>query len=421
MIEAATDSQIAHVPDAITKIKDAFDIFESQSELLQASYEDLKRNLAASNRDLNRKNRALSTKVEELNHMSSRLQCLLESLSDGVLVVNRDLRIERCNAAAKTMLNLEYSLIAGRKYSEVVNGLGNIKLLNAAVNMGISFLDEQRVYENEDGSKVHMIASITPIWGNDGEVLGAVEVLRDVTRLRRLEERINAQKRLAALGEMAASVAHEIRNPLGTIEGFARLLKRDLDGQPDHLALANKIVEGVQNLNYVITNLLTYARPMYLQYEIIDVAPFLEEILELLDDTAKRDGVEVCLKEIPKDLLVGADKRQLRQVLLNLCINGIQACPGDNQGGKVSFWAERRMDKVAFVVADNGCGISENDKPQIFDPFFTKKEGGTGLGLSLSHKIISAHGGDLTFSSEHGAGASFEVLLPCDAAVKEGY
>lgn len=397
------------VSDAVLKIKSAFEVFDSQSALLQSSYEDLKTNLAKSHMELNFKNMELSEKVLELREMSSRLQCILESLTDGVLVVDDNLRVERCNPAAEALLGLPREKIEGRLYEEIMNGLGNVARLNSAMKSNNSFLDDQRVHVDADGVEVVVLASAAPIQSQNGEVIGVVEVLRDVTELRMLEEKVNCQKRMAALGEMAASVAHEIRNPLGTIEGFARLLKRDLEDQPDHLRLASKIVEGAQNLNYVITNLLTYARPMNLNNESFAVTRLLSEVRDLMVDRASRAGVRVAVNETTEPLSCEGDICQLRHVLVNLGMNAIEAC---SEGGHVSISSFRRSGRSVFSVTDDGLGMSKGDLQRIFDPFFTKKQGGTGLGLSLCHKIVSAHGGEIQVASEPGCGSVFEVILP---------
>ena len=220
------------------------------------------------------------------------------------------------------------------------------------------------------------------------------------------------QKRMAALGEMAASVAHEIRNPLGTIEGFARLLRKDLDGenQTTHSRMASKIIEGTQNLNYVITSLLTYVRPMALNCEIFDVSVLLESTEELLLGTARQLGVKLVVSK-QTGSVKSADIRQIRQVLVNLGRNAIEAC--DRKDGEVTISCDLGLRETVISVIDNGHGIAEEDMPHLFDPFFTRKEGGTGLGLALSHKIVAAHGGEITIKRKDGQrGVVAMVRLP---------
>jgi PAS domain S-box-containing protein len=408
--QAAVKGGHENMRQVLVRIRSAFEHFDSQSVLLQSSFDSLKRDLAETNRQLNEKNRELVGKVEELQVVSSRLHCILESLADGVLVVNDRLMVERCNAAAENMLSMERSAIEGCSYAEIMNGLGNIEALRAAISCGQTLLDEQRSCTNPKGHKVVVLASVAPVRTTGGVVLGAVEVLRDVTQVRLLEERMQHQKRMAALGEMATSVAHEIRNPLGTIEGFARLLKGDLERarHADHARLAGKIIEGAQNLNYVITNLLTYARPMSVQYDPFDVASLLNSVSDMLAGLAEQARVRIDFRLPSPPLTIHGDIRHLRQVLVNLGRNAIEASP---KGGEVIMEAVLRRREVVFSVTDSGCGIGPEDLPRVFDPFFTRKEGGTGLGLSLCHKIVAAHGGEISISSVVNHGTTVKVVL----------
>ena len=396
-------------PDVLLRIRNAFELFDNQSALLRSSFDSLKQDLARANAQLQEKNRALSGKVEELQQMSSRLYCILESLADGVLVVNTLHYVERCNPAAESLLGLSRTAIEGRPYASLNHGLVDPSELRAALETGRMILDKQRSAVDARGRRTIVLASVAPIRSPTGSILGVVEVLRDVSQLRGLEERVQHQKRMAALGEMAAGVAHEIRNPLGTIEGFARLLRRDLEGQSEPTRLASKIIEGAQNLNYVITNLLAYARPMTLQVERFEAQVLLSSVREFLEECAGQHGVQVQVRPATEGLEVQGDIRQLRQVLINLGRNAVEACA---RGGLVGLQAEARGGDAIFTVTDNGCGISPEDIASMFDPFFTRKEGGTGLGLSLCHKIVEAHGGEITVNSEVGAGTRMSVVLP---------
>ena len=397
------------MPTAVASIREAFGVFELQSAVLRQSYESLKRDLAEANHQLNLKNAALSAKVLELGEVSGRLECVLESLTDGVLVIDRNLRVERCNAAAATLLGRERCQVEGALYAEVTQGMGNAAAIHDALERGCSIMGQPRAHTDSDGYTVELLAGVVPIRTPDGSVPGAVEVLQDVTALRRLEATANNRERMAALGEMAASVAHEIRNPLGTIEGFARLLKRDTEGQPNTHRLASRIVEGAQNLNYVITNLLTYARPMSLTCEPFPVERLLNETREVLADKAARAGIALAICASDGDFQAHGDVRQLRQVLLNLGMNAIEACQAQ---GHVEIEARRSGRTVRYIVTDNGSGIAPADKERVFDPFFTRKDSGTGLGLSLCHKIVALHNGQISVESTPGAGTRFEVLIP---------
>ena len=401
-----TDGQL------LAGIKKAFDLFDEQSGLLQRSFESLKKDLARANEQLNEKNAALSEKVDELHQMTGRLQCILESIGDGVLVVDPNLCVERTNPAFLNLLEKKKKEVERRAYSDVMEELGNPKAIQDAIRKGSVVLDQERVRKTGEHSIV-VLASVAPVRSTDGEIIGAVEVLRDITPLRLLQEKMQHQQRIAALGEMAASVAHEIRNPLGTIEGFARLLKSDLDkdGLEHHSRMATKIIAGVTNLNYVITNLLTYARPLSLQNDTFDVSLLLTSVEDLLSSLAAQNHVTLELTHTGKLHTATGDIRQLRQVLVNLGRNAIEACAG-RENGRVTIRSDIKKRSAVFTVTDTGCGIPKKDINHIFDPFFTRKDAGTGLGLSLCHKIVTAHGGEITAESQVGAGATFTVTIP---------
>lgn len=392
-----------------TPIREAFELFDLQSRQLQAAYQNLKQDLARSNEALQERNQELTAKIQELRQVSSRLESVIESMTDGLLVVQPDHRIDRCNSSAEAMLGRERIAIEQTFFDDVIELGDAAAALHQVLAGGRPVLDRSWSVRHESGESRSLLVSIAPVTAPDGSVLGALCNLRDVTELRRLEKRLHSRERLAALGEMAASVAHEIRNPLGTIEGFARLLKRDLADQPDHLRLAERIVEGAQNLNYVISNLLTYARPMRLHVTDVSLQRLFMVCQETLSDRAGRAGVLLDMEMPGADLRVRADERQLAQVLLNLGINAIEACEAES--GRVEIKAKSGQCSVLVTVQDNGCGMDKTQMEKVFDPFFTSKEGGTGLGLSLTKKIVDAHGGDITIASEAGIGSTFTVTL----------
>ena len=393
-----------------TPIKEAFELFDRQSRQLQEAYQSLKRDLAHSNETLQIRNRELTSKIQELRQVSSRLESVIESMTDGLLVVGLDRRIERCNTSSEQILGKPRGEIESADFERIILLDEANEALSSVIGGGPPVLDRSWLATHADGETRSLLVSVAPVTAPDGSVLGAICNLRDVTELRRLEKQLHSRERLAALGEMAASVAHEIRNPLGTIEGFARLLRRDLAAMPDHLRLAERIVEGAQNLNYVISNLLTYARPMHLQITGVSMGRLFSVCRETLLDRAARAGAELDIQDPPSVLVARGDERQLAQVLLNLGINAIEACAPN--AGRVRIEASGGRQSAVFRVLDNGCGMDEAKVEKIFDPFFTTKEGGTGLGLSLTKKIVDAHGGEITIDSEPGKGSTFTVTLP---------
>lgn len=393
----------------LASLREAFNLFDNHSRVLQTTFDTLRNELAKANQELSDKNMALSQKVDELQQLSSRLQCVLESLTDGVLVVGESLVVERCNPVAARLLNATRESIEGQAYPDVNRHLSNVDAIRAAIRDGQTLRDEPRRCPDARGGWSEVLASVAPIRSPSGAILGAIEVLRDVTEFHALTARLHHQERMAALGEMAASVAHEIRNPLGTIEGFARLLRRDLESQPDPRRLADKIVEGAQNLNYVITNLLTYVRPMSLQYEVFDVNKLMASVAEALVVSATTKHVTVTIPPIESAITLNADIRQLRQVLLNVGLNAIEACPS---GGQVSLTAARLDRDMRFTIRDTGCGMDAETRERMFDPFFTTKQAGTGLGLSLCHKIVTGHSGRFEVVSELNQGTVIDIILP---------
>lgn len=406
----AVESAETHDLATIESVREAFAVFERQSHQLEVAYRSLEQDLAVANRELQDRNVALTDTVGALQAVSSRLESVIESLTDGLLVVDPDGVVMRCNAVACRILERERDAVEGMPIFGLVTDAEAPEALRRVLAGGDALVDQSWCIDDDADSR-YLRYSLAPVSGPGGDVLGAVCNVRDVTDLRRLEKRVESNKRLAALGEMAASVAHEIRNPLGTIEGFARLLRRDLADMPDHLRLAERIVAGAQNLNYVISNLLTYVRPMHLQETDVAVSRLLQACRETLEDRAGQVSVALALPGVAAlaGVMVRGDERQLAQALLNIGINAIEACEPD---GAVAITVERRRAAVVIRIQDTGCGMTPDAIGRVFDPFFTAKEGGTGLGLSLTRKIIDAHGGEIEIESAPGRGSTFSVILP---------
>jgi PAS domain S-box-containing protein len=424
-LEATMDS-IAVSPDAaddvvrapglttaggIEELAEAFERFTQKAAKLQASYSKLKRHVSAVNRELEEKNRTLRHKIDELDATRAYLNNVLESMGSGVIAVDQDGRITTFNAAAEYMTGFRRDEVLGCLYREVFperdEGCAAILL---SLETDAPHVFKERTLQRQDGRAVPVGVSSSPLSDGNGAISGALEIFHDLTEVRRLEERIRRADRLAALGEMAATVAHEIRNPLGGIEGFAALLERDLGETPAQCEMARQIVQGTRSLNRIVTGLLDFTRPVELRLRCANLSEVVDAALAVAEQEmrAAHPGVSV-IREFPGETTVTIDPEQIYGVVLNLARNAWQALGAD---GRIDVTIEARGDEaVALRVRDTGCGMTEETRRRLFSPFFTTKQTGTGLGLSIVRKIIEAHGGTIEVETAPGQGTTFTVVL----------
>lgn len=250
---------------------------------------------------------------------------------------------------------------------------------------------------------------VTVLKYEDGSSRGEIMLLRDITELRQLKDEIARSQRLASLGNLAAGVAHEIRNPLSSIKGFATYFRERLSSQQD-AETAEIMIQEVDRLNRVIQQLLQFARPKPPDKRILSLNQILAEGVEVIGGTVEKKGVSLTVN-LPKDNIeIYADGDQIKQVLWNLCLNALDATA---QGGQININLARTEDNQALItVADTGRGIAEADIPHLFDPYFTTKSSGTGLGLAIVHRIVEAHGGEIRIDSILEKGSSFHLYFP---------
>ncbi len=247
--------------------------------------------------------------------------------------------------------------------------------------------------------------------GEDSSFFGHVFVFRDLTEVRRLQQEVERSRRLAALGSLAAGVAHEIRNPLSSVKGFATYFGERLKDDPKDRETANTMIQEVERLDRVIGQLLEFARPSHLKIRSVRLVDLIQHSLKLIEGDARNRNVEVK-SVIPSDLpTIQLDPDRMSQVLLNLYLNSIQAM---NDGGtlKVEVSRDETRKQTKIAIADSGRGIDPGDKERIFDPYFTTKPDGTGLGLAIVHKIIEAHRGDIKTESRPGLGTTITIIVP---------
>ncbi len=265
--------------------------------------------------------------------------------------------------------------------------------------------------QNEAGASHTLQLNRLSIVDREKRPLGTLLLMQDLSQVKKLEEELRRNERLAALGKMAAGVAHELRNPLSSIKGLALVLRSRFNEANQDRETADILVQEVERLNRSISELLDYARPQSLQKKAVDIRELLHKAVSLIRIDAEAAGVNLTSSFQANLPTVQADEDKLTQVFLNLLINAIQAM--DEEGGKLNVQVGATDRKVEIVVTDTGCGISKEDLSHVFDPYFTTKPAGTGLGMAMSAKIIEEHGGEISLRSKVGQGTTVVVEIPC--------
>jgi PAS domain S-box-containing protein len=388
----------------------SFRHFNEAAANLNLAYQRLEEKLADLTQQLEEKDKQLYGRLRELDRVTRYLNSLVESLSSGVVAIDLDGKITIFNRAAANMVGISAESAIGKLYLDVLSAEG----LPCGALQTLMSGPELRGLERELAGGCAKVKSQT-IWVVDsfGDRIGVMELFDDVTVLRSLEERLQQQKTLSALGEMAAGVAHELRNPLAGIGGFAAILKDELAEDERLGKMAGNIVQGVKNLDRVASNLLFLTRQTTLQPENLDLKNVISETCELLGSEAVHTGLHVAIEaHLPKENVpVYLDPMLIRLILTNLGRNAMQAVKDD---GCVTFRLTWKLlsNRIDIEVADNGAGISAENLAKLFSPFFTTKDSGTGLGLAQVKKAVELHRGEIKVESEVSKGSSFKVTLP---------
>ncbi len=327
---------------------------------------------------------------------------ILRSMTSGVLTTNLEGCVEVINPAGAAMLGADPSALAGRRAADLLP-------------IGLDPIDLDPVDRGEgeatraDGSSFPIGWSGSALLDASGARLGQLVVFQDLTELNSLREKAAQAERLAALGRLAAGLAHEIRNPLGSISGSVEMVREANELQEEDRRLLTLVLGEVDRLNDLVTTMLDIGRPRELELASFDLASLAAEVARVAEaDAGPR--VRVVIPSAPVE--VSADHAQIRQVLWNLVKNARQLSPADREVRvEVARDAEGRP---TFSVADEGPGIAPDDRARLFDMFYTKRRHGIGLGLALARQIVQAHRGEITVESQPGHGALFTVVLPAE-------
>lgn len=393
-------------------LQQSFENFNVATASLKQAYANLEKKFENINRELEIKNLELEKTITEKEEMKDYLQNILESLTNGVIVTDREEKIQRVNRCAGIFAEVEENNVQGKHISILFDNL-------SPENWKDIFFPE---YSKGGGHKIKLKGRTLEIFGSpvtarNGETLGNVFILRDITRIERLEDMAKRSEKFASMGEMAANIAHEIRNPLGSIELFASLLMKDLKEKKDRDRVA-QIVTSVRNMDNKISNLLLFTETKVPHLECVNINEVLKETLFFAEQLASQGSISLDYNLAEGDAFVIGDAEMLKQVFLNIILNGIQAMPdGGNLYMETGFSdVDKAMPNVTpfleIIFTDSGIGILEEDLPKIFDPFFSTREGTSGLGLAIVHNIIDMHRGAIHVERGKSGGTVFTVLLP---------
>ena len=381
---------------------EAFRTFTLASTSLESTFGQLQARVRRLTEELEVKNLELQQSLREKQEAQEYLRTILEKLPCGVFVLEESGEMTLCNPMAAEVLR-EARGEAGRFRSD------ELRDLFAASAEGKR--EETEITLSAGGEKKVLATSGTPLEDDHGRSLGTLHIIRDVTEVKALEEKNQRGERLAAMGEMAAELAHEIRNPLGSIDIFASLLTRECTG--DARNWAENIRIGARSLNTIVSNMLHFTGPLSPVFAEIDIHEILQELGNFCEQMIRQRGVRWEIELAADCSIIRGDRDLIKQLVLNLIFNAMKAMPAEGslavRTRNVAGKNQRR--RLELRVEDTGIGIQPEHLDKIFDRFFTTNKSGTGLGLSIVNQIVESHSGEIRVESEVNRGTVFTILF----------
>ncbi len=328
---------------------------------------------------------------------------VFNSMPVGLITVDQQGHLVSCNQLAEELTKVELLKSQGRSLKQILPEWPESVFSGRQDLRNLQFTGCRK-----DGRRIPVKISSSRLRSSDGRELGRVLIFQDMSQIKDMEARLERSRRLAALGKMAAGIAHEIRNPLGTLKGFAQYFKDQAGNNPESREYADIMIGEVDRLNHIISALLQFARPREPEIKTISGREILEQAVRLLDADFKKQAI---VPEIIADnnSQFAADPDLILQVLINLLKNSLAASgPKDN----ITLISTQDDNSITLTVKDSGKGMNPEEKEKMFDPFFTTRKTGTGLGLAVSYQIIEQHSGRFEVESRPGRGTIIRIILP---------
>jgi len=375
---------------SVELLNEAFQNFTMASKSLETYYALLQEKVRYLSTELEKKNQELQSALAEAERNKDYLNAILYNLEEVIIVLSPDAKVTMMNKSAERLFGISIADVTGKAFADL--------------DFSITEENTESILSVK-GRKYNVIFSSSPIVDSQNILKGTVILIRDITKLRELEIQHERNQRLIAMGEMAAKIVHEIRNPLCSMELFSSMLENELDEGPQK-ELARGVSSGIHSLNTILTNMLLFAKPHKLTMKTMLLDKVVEDSLTFLTPFMKSRDIRIR-KSLPEAEIFG-DAALLRQVFINIGINAIQSMP---DSGELDICIKNNGKLFVAEVRDNGEGIASDDLEKIFNPFFSTKDSGTGLGLTIASKIMQAHNGFITVESEKGKGSTFSLTF----------
>ena len=354
--------------------------------------------------EVRKRGKELSKTREDFSRLEAFNRDVIQSIQSGLLTINLKEHITFLNKAGEDILGINLSQYKNRPLADLF------------LNLYKDFHEELRsrmemAFVRPDGEEIRLGLSISSLKDHRGEKVGQIIIFQDLTHIKEMEETMQRSEKLATIGQLAAGIAHEIRNPLASISGAIQLLNDEQEKGESTQRLMEIILAESGRLNRLITDFLLYAQPPKLNKKKVDIGALVESTLEVFSRSPQWTTGIKLEKSIQPDITIAGDAQQLEQIMWNLFINAVDAMEGKGML-QVKVHKDGRGQTATLTVSDSGKGIASKDIARIFDPFFTTKDGGSGLGLSIVHKIVETHGGDISVESQPERGTTFSLTFP---------
>ena len=357
--------------------------------------------------------RSLENQRRDFSDLRAFRDLIFQSVGSGLIAVNPAGRVTAFNRAAESITGVPEREALGQTWEAIFGSGVDLDEARAAVAVpGAQSLRYEIRLKRRDGLEVPIGVSFWSLRSGGGEAVGLIGVCQDLSSIKRMEQRVRQADRLATIGRLSANIAHEIRNPLASLSGAIEALARELPPDSGRDRLVEIVLRESDRLNHIIRDFLEYARPAPMTPHPVDLGELLEEVLLLVEHRSHPAELKV-VREFGDALPARVDPQQLRQAIWNLCINAVQAMP---EGGELRVGGRllpgSNPARLQLWVSDTGHGIAEGDLPQIFEPFFSTKQEGSGIGLALVYRVVQDHDGQIEVRSQPGGGATFLLTLP---------